>query len=188
MTAIQIVLSGLSLFTAIAGVVDFRTGHIPNWLVASGAVVGLFTHFAVHLLLLRHAGQSAGEVWMSAAANVAAGVLACGAVPLLLFRANAMGGGDVKLLAVCAVWAGPMIGVQIELYAFVLAALYAPARMAYEGHLFRLLSNSAALIMNPFLPKGRRKPVPQALLTELRFGPAVFAATALVAVARWRLG
>jgi hypothetical protein len=49
-----------------------------------------------------------------------------------------------------------------------------------------LLGNSAALIKNPFLPKARRREVPQALLTELRFGPAVFFATALVALVRWR--
>jgi len=30
--------------------------------------------------------------------------------------------------------------------------------------------------------------VPRALLTELRFGPAVFFATALVALVRWRNG
>ena len=114
--------------------------------------------------------------------------MGCAAVPLLLYRVSAIGGGDVKLLASVGVWAGPILGLQVELYAFVLAALYAPARLAYQGQLLRLLGNSAALIANPFLPKSRRKEVPQALLTELRFGPAVFAATALVALLRWRLG
>ncbi len=188
MTAIQIVLSGLLLFTALTGFVDYRTGHIPNRLVAGGALLGLLLHFTVHLMLLRAPGQSSAELLGSAAANMAVGVLACGVVPLLLFRAGAMGGGDVKLLAACGIWGGPIIGVQIELYAFVLAALYAPARLAYQGQLFRLLGNSAALIKNPFLPKTKRQAVPQALLTELRFGPAVFAAVALVALVRWRLG
>jgi prepilin peptidase CpaA len=188
MTATQLVLSGLLLFTALTGFVDFRTGHIPNWLVAAGTALGLVTHFAVHFLLLRQPGQSSFEVFGGAAANVAVGVVGCSAVPLLLFRVGAMGGGDVKLLAGCGVWAGPIIGLQVELYAFVLAALYAPARLAYQGQLFRLLGNSATLIKNPFLPQGRRKEVPPALLTELRFGPAVFAAAALVALVRWRLG
>ena len=188
MTAAQIVLSGLMLFTALAGFIDYRTGHIPNRLVAVGALVGLVTHFAVHVGLLRQPGQPLSELLGGAAANVAVGVLGCSAVPLLLYRASAMGGGDVKLLASVGVWAGPILGVQVELYAFVLAALYASARLAYQGELFRLLGNSAVLIKNPFFPKAQRKQVPQALLTELRFGPAVFAATALVALVRWRAG
>lgn len=185
MTATQLVLIGLLLFTALTGLVDFRTGHIPNRLVAAAAFVGLVTHFAVHLVLLRPAGQPLGDVLMAAAANVAVGVLGCSAVPLLLYRASAMGGGDVKLLASVGVWAGPILGLQVELYAFVLASLYACARLAYQGQLFRLLGNSAVLIKNPFFPKAQRKQVPQALLTELRFGPAVFAGTALVALVRW---
>jgi prepilin peptidase CpaA len=120
-----------------------------------------------------------------AAVNVGVGILGCSAVPLLLYRVNAMGGGDVKLLASVGVWAGPILGLQVELYAFVLAAIYAPARLAYQGQLLRLIGNSAAMLKNPFLPKARRQEVPQALLTELRFGPAVFVATALVALVRW---
>jgi prepilin peptidase CpaA len=188
MTPTQIVLTGLMLFTALAGVVDYRTGHIPNRLVAVGASLGLVTHLAVHVLLLRHPDQSLSELLGAASANMAVGVLGCSAVPLLLFRANAMGGGDVKLLASVGVWAGPILGLQVELYAFVLAAVYAPARLAYQGELFRLLGNSAVLIKNPFLPKAQRQEVPQALLTELRFGPAVFVATALVTLVRWRSG
>lgn len=188
MTATQLVLSGLMVFTALCGVVDYRTGHIPNRLVALGALAGLVTHLGVHALLLRQPDQSWSELLGGATANVVVGLLGCSTVPLLLYRAGAMGGGDVKLLAACGVWAGPIIGLQVELYAFVLAALYAPARLAYQGQLFRLLGNSAVLLRNPFLPKGKRKEVPHALLTELRFGPAVFFGTALVALVRWRVG
>jgi len=186
MSATQIVLSGLLMFTALAGLVDYRTGQIPNRLVALGALIGLVTHFAVHFALIRQPGQALTELLGGAAINVGVGILGCSAVPLLLYRVSAMGGGDVKLLASVGVWAGPILGLQVELYAFVLAALYAPARLAYQGELFRLLGNSAALLKNPFLPKARRQEVPQALLTELRFGPAVFFATALVALVRWR--
>ncbi|RYZ05494.1 MAG: prepilin peptidase [Myxococcales bacterium] len=188
MTATHIVLCGLLAFTALCGALDYRTGHIPNRVVAAGAVLGLAVHFAVHAALLRGPEQSLTEVLTSAAANVSLGVLACGFVPLLLFRVSAMGGGDVKLLAACGVWVGPVIGLQIEMYAFVLAAIYAPARLAYQGQLFRLLGNSAVLLKNPFLPKSRRKDVPHELLTELRFGPAVFVAAALVSLVRWRIG
>lgn len=188
MTATHIVLCGLLLFTAVCGALDYRTGHIPNRVVAAGAVLGLTAHLAVHAALLRAPTQALSEVLWSAAANICLGILVCGFVPLLLFRVNAMGGGDVKLLAACGVWVGPVIGLQMEMYAFIVAALYAPARLAYQGELFRLLGNSVALIKNPFLPKTQRKDVPQALLTELRFGPAVFVAAALVTLVRWRIG
>lgn len=188
MTATHIVLGGLLVFTALCGVVDYRTGHIPNRLVAYGALVGLVTHLAVHAFLLRQPAQPWTELLGGATANIAVGLLGCSTVPLLLYRVNAMGGGDVKLLAACGIWAGPIIGLQLELYAFVVAALYASARLAYQGQMFRLLGNSAALVRNPFLPKEKRKEVPQALLTELRFGPSVFVATALVALVRWRSG
>jgi prepilin peptidase CpaA len=188
MSATQIVLSGLGLFTALAGFVDYRTGQIPNRLVAVGALLGLCLHYFVHFALIRQTNQALTELLFAASINIGVGLLGCAAVPLLLYRVGAMGGGDVKLLACVGIWAGPILGLQVELYAFVLAALYAPARLAYQGELFRLLGNSAALLRNPFLPKARRKEVPQALLTELRFGPVVFFATALVALVRWRNG
>jgi len=187
MSATQIVLGGLLVFTALTGFVDYRSGHIPNRLVAVGALIGLVVHFAVHFWLIRQPGQALSELLGGAAVNVTVGVLGCAAVPLLLYRVSAMGGGDVKLLAALGVWAGPILGLQVELYAFVIAALYAPARLAYQGELLRLLGNSAALLTNPFLPKARQKKVPEALLTELRFGPTVFVATTLVALLRWRL-
>jgi prepilin peptidase CpaA len=176
------------MFTALTGLVDYRTGQIPNRLLAVCALFGLVLHFALHIALIRKPDQAPSELLLGAAVNVVVGLLGCAAVPLLLYRIGAMGGGDVKLLATVGVWAGPILGLQVELYAFVLAALYAPARLAYQGQLLRLLGNSAALIKNPFLPKARRKQVPEALLTELRFGPAVFVASALVALVRWRQG
>lgn len=188
MTATQIVLTGLLLLTALSGFVDFRTGHIPNRLIAVGALLGLVTHFAVHLALLRQPGQLLSEPLRAAGASVAMGVLACSAVPLLLYCKSAIGGGDVKLLAGVGVWGGPILGLQVELYAFVLAALYATARLAQQGQLLRLIGNSALLSKSLFLPKAKREEVPQALLTELRFGPSVFAATTLVALTRWTLG
>jgi prepilin peptidase CpaA len=185
MSAIQIVLSGLLVVTAIAGYVDYRTGHIPNRLVLVAAALGLVTHFAVHVALLRAPGQPYQELLTGAAANAVIGVLATSVVPLLLYRLRAMGGGDVKLLASVGVWAGPVLGIQIELHAFVLAALYAPARLAYRGELLRSLGSSVALLTNPFLPPSRRRPLPESTLTELRFGPAVFAGTLIVALLRW---
>jgi len=185
MTASQIALSGVLVLTALAGAWDYRTGHIPNKLVLGGAVLGVASHLALYALLLPRDGQSLGELMSSAVANMMLGVLICGAVPLLLYRTGAMGGGDVKLLAAIGAWLGPVLGLQAEMYGFIVAAVYAPARLAYQGQLLRLLGNSAVLLSNPFLPKARRRKVPEALLTELRFGPALFVGCVLVTLVRW---
>lgn len=184
MTASHIVLLALALFTAAVAYVDIRTGHIPNRLVLLGFGAGVLLHVS-GVLLFAEPDASRGAALGRALSNVALGLLVCGLVPLLLFRLGAMGGGDVKLLAAIGAAAGPVLGLEIQLMAFVAVALYAPARLAYEGKLMRMLGNSAALIANPFLPKPRRREVPSELLTSLPFGPAVFAATALASISQW---
>ena len=42
-----------------------------------------------------------------------------------------------------------MIGLEMETYAFVAAAILAPAKMAYEGTLFKTLGRSFALLTRP---------------------------------------
>ena len=56
---------------------------------------------------------------------------------------------------------------------------------ASYGRLLRSLGNSAALVINPFLPKPRRREIPSELLTPLPLGPAVFAAALVVTLLHW---
>jgi len=87
----------------LAGVSDFRTLRIPNYLTAALA--------AAFPLAALAAGQHVD--WLS---HIEAGLLvfAGGAV---LFAAGFMGGGDVKLLAATALWAG--LGQVMPLLAMV---------------------------------------------------------------------
>ncbi|HET9931372.1 MAG TPA: A24 family peptidase [Polyangiaceae bacterium] len=185
MTPTQVVLLGLLATTATASYFDVRTRHIPNRMLVATGSVGVALHFGAYAVLAHEAGGDWLAAAGSAAANIAAGVLVCAFVPVLLFRFGAMGGGDVKLLAVVGALSGPVLGAQIELYAFLLAALYAPLRLAFQGQLLRLLGNSAVLVTNVFLPKERRRPLPTELLSELCFAPSVLASTVLVAFLRW---
>lgn len=75
-----------------AGVSDFRTLRIPNWLTGALALA-----FPIAALA---AGQPID--WLS---HVGAGV-AVFAVAAVLFAFRLMGGGDVKLLAATALWVG----------------------------------------------------------------------------------
>ena len=169
---------GLLAATAVAAVAaftDWRTGHIPNWLTlggllvgtALGAIAGAAIHGAGGLLLgLLHASIGAAVT---------------GVVPGLLFAAGGIGGGDVKLLAAIGAACGASVGIEIELYAFVAAALVVGARLAVQGRLLVALRATLGLAVGLLRP--RRRPGPT--LGELRFGPSVAAACLLVAAARW---
>jgi prepilin peptidase CpaA len=152
---------------ALAAVIDARTGRIPNRLTFSAALLGVALHAVV--------GGGAG------AAGSVAGLVVSACVPLILYRSTrgrAIGGGDVKLFAALGALAGPGRGIEIELSAFLLLAVFALVRLAVAGRLFRVLGNALRLLANPFLPgKWHRRVVPEAM-TEMRMGPAIAVATA----------
>jgi len=180
----NVVLVTVTAITAVAGWLDLRTGKIPNQVVVGGFVVGVAMHLIVHAAL---AHPESFSDWGYPLFNIGLGMIVCGLVPFLLFWSGAMGGGDTKLLAVVGAALGPIVGLQIEFYAFIAIALYAPIKLAYEGRILQLVGNVAVLAANPFRSKEKRRNVPRELMTKLRFGPAVFAATALVSILRWRL-
>jgi prepilin peptidase CpaA len=184
-TAPLVTLLALCLFTAVAAVKDHRTGHIPNPLVAIAAVAGVTLHLALGFRSTDATGHGVGDALANETFTVALGVVLCAMVPLLLYRVGAMGGGDVKLLGAIGIVAGPMLGLEIELTAFVVAILFVGARLAYRGELLRLLGNSLALATNPMRAPEKRRQVPEALMTSLRFAPAVFASTLLSVLAHW---
>lgn len=180
MSAIQSFLVAAAIVTAIAAWIDYRTGHIPNWLTLGPLAAAPVAHAAVASLM----GRSDGA--LSALGLSLLGALVCGIVPLLLFRIDAIGGGDVKLLAAVGALCGPLLGIEAELYGFLTAAVLAPARLAYEGKLLRVLGNTAAMAMNPLLPRARRREIAPEMLTKVRFGPAIFAGVLVAVLLQWR--
>lgn len=178
MTAPVLLLVACCLFVALGAVCDLRTERIPNVLSLGGLALGLCLQTAVHVALV-----DPTDVWASSLAGLTNGVLGvglCGLVPYLLFRVDAMGGGDVKLLGAVGAFVGPVLGLEIELSAFVAMALFAPLRLAYDGKLLSVLGNSMSLLANPFLPKRHQRAVPAELMTAFKFGPAVLFANASV--------
>ena len=158
--------------SAAAATTDLRTGHIPNALTLPLFVAGpAAAAFEAH---------RAGAPISLALASSALGVAVCGAVPYLLFRFGGMFGGDVKLLAGLGAVLGPMAGLEAELDSFVAAAIFAIGRMAFRGQLLAVLGRSARLAMRAVYKDVA--PVPEELMTVMRFGPAVFVGV-VVAVA-----
>ncbi|XYH94746.1 prepilin peptidase [Sorangium sp. So ce1128] len=164
----------------VAAWTDLRTGQIPNWATLGPLAAAPLLHF-----LLASRATTASEAVQAAGFSLV-GALVCAAVPIVLYRAGAIGGGDVKLLSALGAILGTRVGIEAELYAFVLAAVVAPARLAWEGRLLRVLGNTAALVINPFLPKARRRTLSPEMMTSIRFGPAILAGTLVTALLHWR--
>ena len=166
--------------TAVAAVTDWRKGQIPAWLTLGTLAAAPVLHAIAGGVARGKAGALHDLIWSLAGAAI------CGIVPLILYRMGAMFGGDVKLLIALGALCFPGLGIEAQFYAFVAAALYAPARMAYEGKLMRTLGNMLAILINPFLPKERRRALTPEMMTMLRFGPAVFAGMTVAALLNWR--
>ncbi|MFO0677803.1 MAG: A24 family peptidase [Polyangiaceae bacterium] len=180
MVALPFFLTVAVLVSAASAATDVKTERIPNGLTLGPLVLAPLLHFA---LTARAFGASAG---LGAAGMSVAGALVCSIAPALLYRANAIGGGDVKLFAALGALLQPMMGIEAELYGFVAAALFAPARMAWEGKLLRVLGNTFALVANPILPRDRRRAIHPEMMTWMRLGPFIFVGVAVEALAHVR--
>jgi prepilin peptidase CpaA len=165
---------------ALAAWFDWRTGHIPNWVTLGPLCIAPIVHFVRELV------DTSFRVAIEAMGASVLGALVCALVPLMLYRAGAIGGGDVKLLAALGAIVRPLVGIEAEFYAFLAAALIAPARLAYEGKLMQVLGNTLTLALNPFRPKERRRQITPEMMTSIRFGPAIFLGASAAAIVNWR--
>jgi prepilin peptidase CpaA len=165
---------------AVAAFTDWRKGEIPNWLTVPALFIAPFAH-VVYLSAL----GAPREVALTEGGYSIAGALATAFVPFILWRQSAIGPGDLKLLAALGAILKPGIGVEAEMYAFLLATLIAPARLAYQGKLLQTLKNAGTITLNFFRPKDKKKPVDQEALSWFRMGPAIFVGTAAASFLHW---
>lgn len=158
---------------ALAAVWDYRTGLIPNWLTFGAIAIGVAGHLVIG------SWQVDWRAGLHESAVSVAGLLFCALAPGALYWKGGMGGGDLKLFAAIGALCQPMLGIEVQMYALVVAAIIAPARLAYEGRLLRVLGGTLAVIANPFIAADRRRSLPPETLTSFRLGPAIFAGAAL---------
>jgi prepilin peptidase CpaA len=156
------------VLTAIAAVWDHKTGEIPNWLTMGAVAGGIVGHtlYGWHV-----AGFKTGLV---EGATSVAGLLFCSLAPAFMYWKGGMGGGDLKLYAGLGALCHPMLGIEMQMYSLIVAAIAAPARLAYEGRLFQVLSGSFAVFLNPFRAPEKRRAIPTEATAWFRMGPAIF--------------
>jgi Flp pilus assembly protein protease CpaA len=157
--------------TFVAAIFDWRRGTIPPWVSLALLPVAP----CLHAWALR--GKQApfglsGPVFGALLSLV--GAMLCALVPYLLFRFKWAGGGDVKVLASLGALLGPHWALPAEFYALVLAALYVPTRLAYQGRLFATMFESAVALVVPIVRRERHARAPDAALETVRLSPFVF--------------
>ena len=74
-----------------------------------------------------------------------------------------------------------------QTYAFIAAALIAPAKLAYKGVLLQTLGRSLALVVNPLRKPENRREISPELMTWFRLGPAIFVGAAVTVLLHWDL-
>jgi prepilin peptidase CpaA len=165
-----------TVLAACAAFTDWRTGHIPNVIPGLGLAGAIVAHF------VRGASYDGLRGGLTQAGFAVLAAVVCALVPMFMYAKGAMGGGDVKLFAALGALLHMMGGLEAQTYAFLAAAVLAPAKLAAQGQLFRTLANTAALALNPLRPKAKRKAIPEAMVTWYRLGPAIFVGTAATLV------
>lgn len=125
MIGIGIELGFAFLVAGVAAVQDVRTRTLPDALAIGTAVVGLGTHAVFGGL------AGVGESVL--------GAVACAVLPAMFVARGGLGRGDLKLFAALGMVLGPMLGLEVQLYAFVAAALAAPVVAWRRGTLRSLV-------------------------------------------------
>lgn len=165
-----------TVVAAAAAWTDFRTGHIPNWITLPPIAAAIVAHAVVGFVREGFAGG------LTAAGISLGGMALCALIPGFMWWKGGMGGGDLKLFAAVGALCLPMLGIEAELYAFVVAAFIAPAQLAYRGQLLGVLKNSLALAFNPLRRKTEKRDVPPEMMTWFRLGPAIFVGMLLTCI------
>jgi prepilin peptidase CpaA len=120
----------------IAGVTDYRTYRIPNWLTFGGAAFALIYKTVI-------------AVSPGAALLLASGGLLLGFVLLLpLYMLHAMGAGDVKLMAMVGAFLGADETLQAVLWAFIAGGVGALGLALAKGRLGQMFRNTREVLFS----------------------------------------
>lgn len=156
----------LLVYTIAAGVLDWRSRRIPNWLTVPGLLSGV----AVHTVL----NGWHGTVFAILGAGLALVIL----LPLVALRA--LGAGDWKLMGVVGAFLGWRLFLFVLLGSILASGIMAVVQMCRAGRVMETLRNVVTLVRGFFafgLKKHPQISLDNPRLLKLPFGVAVAAAT-----------
>jgi len=154
-----------------AGLTDWRSRRIPNWLTVSGAILGL----ATNTIIYRWPGLK------SAMLGLGLGLALL--LPFVLIRS--LGAGDWKLAGALGACLGPHSILNVLIAAVLVAGVMALALVIYKGRLRETLLNIGRMLAALFslrLP-GAEVSLDNPQSTKIPFGVALALATILYVVA-----
>lgn len=149
--------------SCVAAVTDLRTRTIPNWLT-----------FPLPLLAAAARTLDGGAHGLLLSL---VGAVVCFLPVYFLFVRHALGGGDVKLFTGLGALLGARDGLELELTAFTLVALFALLVMALRGQLLRMLGASLRASLHLLAPARFVAPDTAVASMELPMGLAILCAT-----------
>ena len=132
-------MAGLMLLLVTAAIFDYRSHRIPNWLVLSGAVVGVLYNGLLF--------PDYGIGFMSAFEGLGLGLILL--LPLYLLRA--MGAGDVKLMAMVGAFLGPQDVFFAMLASAVAGGVMSILYVLAKGTAARMFANLVAVFQLSFM-------------------------------------
>jgi prepilin peptidase CpaA len=178
----MVFLIAAAVIAAVAAWTDARTGHIPNWLTFGTLGVALVGHTALAWYV-----QHSWRAGLEELGYSVAGAFVCALVPVFMYWLGGIGAGDIKLFAAIGALCHPMIGIEMEMYAFIAASILALGKMAYQGLLWKTLGRSLALVTNPLRKAENRRDLPPEMMTWFRLGPAIFVGAAATVLLHWEM-
>lgn len=155
------------LIAICAGVTDWRTRKIPNWLTVSGAVAGV----AANTTFYRLPGLKTALIGMGLGLALL--------LPFVLVRS--LGAGDWKLAGALGACLGPRPLCSVLIAAILVAGVMALALVIWKGRLKATLLNIARLLASIFSLRmpGAEVSLDNPQSTKVPFGVALALATVL---------
>jgi prepilin peptidase CpaA len=152
-TSILMLMAGALAFVAL--VTDLRTRRIPNWLTASGLVLGFSANVLVRSISDGPSGALSGGLFALSGAALGFGLL----FPFYMIRVNghghAFGAGDVKLMAALGAILGPQMMISVVVCSALAGALQSIIILTQQRRLTLLLHQTLVMHLAPTLGGGK---------------------------------
>jgi prepilin peptidase CpaA len=114
-------------YTSLAGLVDWRTRRLPNWMTVSALAAALLFHIVTGFLQDGLAGVGGQLLFSLGGFATGFGIL------FVLWAMGGGGGGDVKFMGALGAWLGAKLTLQVFLVGAVVIVIGSVFMLATEG-------------------------------------------------------